>query len=54
MFLSVALVVVATFAFLHLSPKIATASWIVAGFLAGVVQLSDPMLVSLQLLWALR
>jgi Dolichyl-phosphate-mannose-protein mannosyltransferase len=42
MFQSVALVVAATFAFLHRSPKITTAWWIVAGFLAGAVQLFRP------------
>ena len=42
MFLSVALVVAATFAFRNGSLKIATAWWMVAGVLAGAVQLFRP------------
>ena len=42
MFLSVAMVVAATFAFSHPSPKVATMWWVVAGLLAGAVQLFRP------------
>ena len=42
MFLSVAMVVAATLAFSHPSPKVATPWWAVAGLLAGAVQLFRP------------